>query len=120
MALSRLAREFAAEIANHDWADAPYRADRAGHRRDRDTHAPMQVLTDRETDTVRLNVMWVAAQVLGHTDPNFSPTEFAAACGVYGVPDGWIYAGLRIQDGGLRIQDGRYARPGSWEVAEAS
>lgn len=31
MALSRLAQEFAAEIANHDWSDAPYRTDRAGH-----------------------------------------------------------------------------------------
>ena len=28
--LSRLAQEFADEIANHDWSDAPYRLDRAG------------------------------------------------------------------------------------------
>ncbi|GAA3081775.1 hypothetical protein GCM10017600_75110 [Streptosporangium carneum] len=34
MALGRLAREFAAEIANHDWSDATERLDRAGHKRD--------------------------------------------------------------------------------------
>lgn len=36
MALSRLAREFAAEINYHDWSDAPFRLDRAGHQRDHD------------------------------------------------------------------------------------
>jgi hypothetical protein len=35
MALSRLAEAFAAEICNHDWSDAPWRADRAGHDRSR-------------------------------------------------------------------------------------
>jgi hypothetical protein len=31
MGLSRPARELAAEINHHDWSDAPFRADRAGH-----------------------------------------------------------------------------------------
>jgi hypothetical protein len=38
MALSRLAEDFAAEIRNHDWSDAPWRADRAGHDRSRDSN----------------------------------------------------------------------------------
>ncbi|GII34484.1 hypothetical protein Pmi06nite_79260 [Planotetraspora mira] len=29
MVLSRIARELAAEIAQHDWSDAPYQADGA-------------------------------------------------------------------------------------------
>lgn len=102
MALSRLAREFAAEINNHDWSDAPYRCDRAGHRRKDDRNsAAIQALTARETDAVRMNVMWVVAQVLGHADPNLDPFEFADACGVdtrtpSGRPrSGVITAGLR-------------------------
>lgn len=114
MALSRLAREFAAEINNHDWSDAPYRRDRAGHDRRSDTNAPDRSLTARETDAVRTNVMWVTAQVLGYQDPNFDVYEFAEACGVdvltsRGARDGSIRAGLRI-DG-----DGRYAIPGRWD-----
>jgi hypothetical protein len=38
MTLSCLAREFATEIANHDWSDAPYRCDRAGHDRTGDSN----------------------------------------------------------------------------------
>ena len=34
--LSRRALEFAAEISSHDWSDAPYRLDRAGHQRSKD------------------------------------------------------------------------------------
>jgi hypothetical protein len=35
-AQGELARDFAAEINYHHWSDAPYRIDRAGHRRDHD------------------------------------------------------------------------------------
>lgn len=112
MALSRLAREFAAEIREQDWSDAPYRADRAGHRREYDTNRGSTVLTPAQTDIVRMNVMWVVAQVLGHADPNFNEYEFADACGVNiytrsGRKDGSIAAGLR------RTADGRYHRPGT-------
>lgn len=105
MALSRLAREFAAEIANHDWSDAPYRCDRAGHDRTMD-HSTCEQL--------RMNVMWVTAQMLGNADPNFDEYEFAEACGVntttkYGRRNGSIQAGLRI------TSDGHYCRPGTWE-----
>lgn len=31
--LSPIAREFAVEVAHHDWSDAPWRLDRAGHQR---------------------------------------------------------------------------------------
>jgi hypothetical protein len=103
MALSRLAREFAAEIKNHDWSDAPYRLDRAGHKREFDGRKKSaEQLSPHETDRVRTNVMWVAAQVLGHTDPNFDVYEFAEACGVNtrtpsGRPrSGGIIAGIRV------------------------
>lgn len=113
MTLSRLAREFAAEIANHDWSDAPYRADRAGHNRSTDNRGT-DILTPLETDVVRMNVMWVTAQVLGHADPNFDEYEFAQACGVNtltrtGRQDGSISAGLR------KTSSGRYCRPGTWD-----
>ncbi|MEU0971336.1 hypothetical protein ABZ357_40240 [Streptomyces sp. NPDC005917] len=117
MALSRLARDFAAEISNHDWSDAPYRIDRAGHSRTGDSKSKLteQVLTEDETRRVKTNVMWVTAQVLASSDPNFDVYEFAEACGINiltssGRRDGGIAAGLR--------QDayGRYMRPGMWEV----
>lgn len=116
MALSRLAQEFAAEISNHDWSDAPYRADRAGHRLEDDANASTQVLDIGETDTVRMNVMWVVAQVLLHADPNMDPHEFGDACGVdtrdsRGGKSGWITSGLRMRDG-------RYCRPGTWDTDE--
>ncbi|WUD77060.1 hypothetical protein OG937_37825 [Streptomyces sp. NBC_00510] len=114
MALSRLAQELAAEIAQHDWSDAPYRIDRAGHSRagDSDSKRTEQVLSEKETDRVRTNVMWVAAQTLGYSDPNFDVYEFAKACGVNtltsrGAKDGAIAAGLRTWYG-------QYTRPGSW------
>ncbi|WP_189707044.1 hypothetical protein, partial [Streptomyces anandii] len=113
MALSKIARDFAREISNHHWSDAPYRRDRAGHNRDSDTRAGDRVLNDQETDAVRTNVMWVTAQVLGYHDPNFNVYEFAEACGVdirtrRGDLDGSIRAGVREQYG-------RYMRPGTWE-----
>jgi hypothetical protein len=105
--LSRLATEFAAEIANHDWSDAPWRLDRAGHKRHMDTHSTGQVLTRDETDNVRTNVMWVTAQVLKHLDPNLDLHEYATACGVPrsithrkdGSKSGAIDAGIRFIDG---------------------
>ncbi|MBN9799267.1 hypothetical protein DMP15_18660 [Pseudonocardia sp. UM4_GMWB1] len=115
MALSRLAREFAAEINNHDWSDAPYRTDRAGHRRENDPNAGQRPpLGKVETDAVRMNVMWVVAQVLGHADPNLDEFEFAEACGVdtrtpSGRPrSGVISAGLRTDH-----DTGAYDVPGA-------
>lgn len=111
MALSRQAQEFADEIRLQDWSDAPYRADRAGHDREHDTNQGDQVLSEAETDVVRMNVMWVTAQVLGHSDPNFDEYEFAEACGVraksWGRKSGVIAAGLRRTDG-------RFHRPGTY------
>lgn len=81
--LSRLAREFAAEIASHDWSDAPYRLDRAGHQRRRDSRKSTdEPLGHREAARIRTNVMWVTAQVLKHSDPNLDLHEYAEACGI--------------------------------------
>lgn len=118
MALSRLAREFAAEISYHDWSDAPFRLDRAGHQRDHDGHrATPEQLDSAQTDKVRTNVMWVVAQVLGHADPNFDVYEFAEWCGVNtqttsGRPQsGHIAAGLRRSHAADAID-----RPGDPEI----
>lgn len=102
MALSRLARQFAAEIKNHDWSDAPYRIDRAGHRREDDSPARLtdDVLGPRESDNLKLNVVWVTAQVLAFDDPNFDVHEFAAACDVEGFAKGTIHYGLRREPDG--------------------
>ena len=81
MALSRLAEAFAAEIRNHDWSDAPWRADRAGHDRSTDSNTGEQQLLPHETEIVRLNATWVTAQVLAYMDPNFDVYEFAEAAG---------------------------------------
>jgi hypothetical protein len=108
--LSRLASEFAAEIKNHDWSDAHLRADRAGHSRRADTHRPdADTLSAEETNRVRVNVMWVTAQVLGHRDANFDVVEFAKECGV----SGFSPAALRS---GLRREKGVYAAPGTWNL----
>lgn len=81
--LSRLAREFAAEISSHDWSDAPYRLDRAGHQRSLDSRpSESPPLSVEETDRIRTNVAWVVGQVLGYSDPNFDIDEFVAACGI--------------------------------------
>lgn len=115
MALSHIARLHAAEIRNHDWSDAPFRADRAGHDRTHDGVRGPQ-LTDVETETVRVNVVWVTAQVLGYDDPNFDVYEFAEACGVdIRTPSGRLNGGIAA---GVRAQDGRYARPGTWSYDE--
>lgn len=121
MALSRLAREFAAEINYHDWSDAPYRADRAGHQRDHDRgrYTDMPQLDQQQTDNVRINVMWVVAQVLGHADPNFDPYEFAEWCGVDTrtrtgrARSGHVTAGLRTD-----WETGNYDRPGGPEEVD--
>lgn len=114
--LSRTAAEFAAEIRNHDWSDAPYRADRAGHKHGVDTPSKIsdRVLSPDEDDRVRMNVMWVVGQVLGYQDPNFDEYEFAEACGVSTVTssgrrDRGIAAGFR------RLGD-QFCRPGTWET----
>lgn len=67
--------------------------------------------------TLKTNVMWVTAQVLGYMDPNFDVYEFAEACGIstvtrWGRKDGGIAAGLR------KDQYGRMMRPGAWVVDE--
>jgi hypothetical protein len=113
MALNRLAQEFAAEIAQHDWSDAPWRMDRAGHSRSSDSPSRRteQFLTEDETDRVRTNVMWVAAQVLGHADPNFDVHEFAEACGINTSRS----AGRAWIENGLRTQAGLYMQPGTWK-----
>ncbi|WP_067142765.1 hypothetical protein [Microtetraspora malaysiensis] len=96
MALSRLAREFAAAIKYQDWSDSPWRLDRAGHRRELDSKARPtdDFLKPEEARRVRVNVMWVTAQVLGHADPNFDVHEYAKACGVTGHSVGTIEAGI--------------------------
>lgn len=118
--LSRLAQEFAAEISNHDWSDAPYRLDRAGHDREAD-HTTGRVLSESETQAVITNVMWVTAQVLWHADPNFDVNAFATACGVPrsithkkgGTLSGGITAGIRQRDGIV-------CTPGTWETTPAT
>ena len=120
MALSRLAQQFADEIRQHDWSDAPYRADRAGHDRSTDTNLPtMQPpLTDEQTLSLLLNVVWVTGQVLAYNDPNFSIWEFALACGVpktsvFRRSDGKPNQGLLY---GLRWREpGQFAIPGTWD-----
>ncbi|OBF76157.1 MULTISPECIES: hypothetical protein [Mycobacteriaceae] len=109
--LSRIAREFAAEISFHDWSDSPYRLDRAGHQRDDENPSKRseKQLNPEETENVRTNVMWVAAQVLKHLDPNMDLHEFAAACGVPrrvtrrsdGSPSGAITYGIRWTEDGV-------------------
>ena len=118
MALSRCAEEVAAGIRAHNWSDAPWRLDRAGHNRSTDPKRPAEHLDPDETDRVRTNVMWVTAQVLLHADPNFSVEEFAVACGIpRGIThrsDGKFSGALA---GGLRIRDGVPATPGTWDIA---
>jgi hypothetical protein len=113
MALSRLAQAFAAEIRNHDWSDAPWRADRAGHDRSKDSNRGPEHLRPPQIENVRLNVIWVTAQVLAYMDPNFDVYEFAEAAGAdtqtsRGERSGHIFYGLRQVDG-------RYCRPGTWD-----
>jgi hypothetical protein len=114
MALSRLAAQFAAEIALQDWSDAPYRVDRAGHRRENDSPAKLseQVLDATETENVRMNAMWVTAQVLAYNDPNFDVYEYARACGIseYRNSGGRWGRGIEM---GLRGVPGDWVEPGT-------
>lgn len=97
----------AAEIRMHDWSDAPYRIDRAGHQRGSDTNRGRDVLSAPEAESVRINTMWVTAQVLGHNDPTFDVLAYAGACGVAAIKSGgWIKAGIRTTNG-------RYNPPGT-------
>lgn len=115
MALSRLAAEFAAEIANHDWSDAPYRMDRAGHQREDDRPGRLAPqLEPSQTDNIRMNVMWVALQVLTYEDPNIDPYEFATACGVNVFTSRGAKSKAITE--GLRRVDGRICRPGTRDV----
>ncbi len=117
--LSRVAREFAVEIVSHDWSDAPYRLDRAGHQRDAENASKRsdKQLNAAETDCLRANVTFVTAQVLKHLDPNLDLHEYAAACGVPrsityrkdGSPSGAITYGLRWKD----VQAELAAAPGA-------
>ena len=105
--LNRRARELAAEIKSHDFSDAPYRFDRAGHQRRFDgKKKSSKVLTAEETNFLRTNVMFVTAQVLKYEDPNLDLHEYATACGVprsithraNGSPSDAIKYGLRWDD----------------------
>lgn len=110
MALSRVAQEFADEIRSHDWQDAPYRLDRAGHRRTSDSRADnSELLTENETRTLVGNVVFVVGQVLKHQDPNLDLEEFATACGA-----GWMSAG--VLEHGIRFDhdSGHALAPGQW------
>ena len=105
--LSRIAIAFANEISNHDWSDAPYSLDRAGHHREDDSNRRQEVLDPAQTACVQGNVVFVTAQVLKYLDPNLDLHEFAEACGLPrtmthnrdGRPSGGITAGLRRIDG---------------------
>ncbi|KAA1246253.1 hypothetical protein F0Q45_23445 [Mycobacterium simiae] len=112
--LSRRALEFAAEISSHDWSDAPYRLDRAGHQRRTDSrsrNSDQKPLNTEETYHVLTNVVWVVAQVLQYEDPNFDVYEFAVACGVprsithrtNGSRSGVLSNGLRWVDSEAKV-----------------
>lgn len=116
MTLSPLAAHLAAEINAHDWSDAPFRFDRAGHRREYDTHRGTETLLPDEVDNVKANVAAVVAQVLGYMEgTSFDPHEFFLYAGVApsirltsnGRQSGAVTAGLRINVGP------RYDAPGS-------
>ncbi|GAA3032022.1 hypothetical protein [Streptosporangium longisporum] len=51
---------------------------------------------------MKVNVMWVTAQVLAHADPNFDIHEFAPLSGVRGLSPFLPKSGLR------RDHDGNY------------
>jgi hypothetical protein len=70
-----------------------------------------QQLDTAQTETAKMNVMWVTAQVLSYNDPNFDAAEFANACGIgeYSVAGyrwgGSIEAGMRGAPGN-RLEPG--------------
>ncbi|HEX6341378.1 hypothetical protein [Umezawaea sp.] len=118
MPLSKIAAQFAAEIKNHDWSDAPWRNDRAGHQRPRDNPGrDTKFLSDGEAANIRMNVMWVTAQVLGYNDPNFDAHEFADACGVRSRNNDGSKSGI-ISHGFRYNEDGSYAEPGGFPEME--
>ncbi|MQY11489.1 hypothetical protein SRB5_16080 [Streptomyces sp. RB5] len=111
--LSRFAAQLAAEIKQHDWSDAPYRADKAGHNRQMDgRNATPTQLDPQQTRMLTMNVAWVAAQVLAYNDPNLDEHEFFEACGLNarnkdGRLSGGVTHGLRfetVENGGRRFQ----------------
>jgi hypothetical protein len=115
MALSRLAQQFADEISLHDWSDAPYRVDRAGHRRENDSPAKVAntpQLDPSQTEHVKVNAMWVVAQVLAYNDPNFDVNEFARACGI-GERSASGHRWGRGIEVGLRGVPGNWSEPGT-------
>ncbi|KAB2584121.1 hypothetical protein BS297_16965 [Rhodococcus erythropolis] len=119
MPLNSTAAHLAAEIAAHDWSDAPYRIDRAGHSRNDDSDSKRtKDLPADETAKIKTNVMWNVAQVMAYSDPKFDVNDFAKACGIPdsirlrhdGSPSGTIESGLRSH----QVSGGRrYAMPGS-------
>lgn len=118
MALSRRAQKHADEIRAHDWSDAPFRADRAGHKREDDSRssADSPQLTDTQTGVLKLNIVWVTGQVLASDDPNFDIYEFAEACGVAtSTSRGQKNRGIEY---GLRVIKGRPCVPGTWHTDE--
>lgn len=114
-ALPRIVREFAGEIAHHDWSDAPFRCDRAGHMRSVDRKLVRSQLDETETAAVKLNVAWVVAQVLGLNGllrDEDDVYEFMEQCGVETrtpttgrARSGHIIYGLR------RYQNGEFMPP---------
>ncbi|MGO2932641.1 hypothetical protein [Microbacterium sp.] len=106
MKLSTIAQSLADEIKAQDWSDAHTRADGARHDRQID-HTQSEQLSDAETDTVQVNVVWVVGQALRTHDPNFDIHVFAEAAGVSpayrlrndGSPSGAMDAGIRPVDG---------------------
>ncbi|MFF0474398.1 hypothetical protein [Streptomyces sp. NPDC004284] len=117
--LSRIAAQFAAEIKQHDWSDAPYRADKAGHNREMDgRQATSTQLDPKQTEMVTMNAAWVVAQVLAYNDPNFSEHEFFEACGLNArAKDGRLSSGVTY---GLRFESigngkRRFQIPGTYQ-----
>ena len=116
MALSRIAQEFADEIKNHDWSDAPYRLDRAGHDRSTDTNRSTGVLTGHGPDYVRWNAVVVTAQVLMYSDPTLMLVEYAIACGLPADMTGTVQKADGFLENGIRLNAAReIAKPGTCE-----
>ena len=93
--LSRIAREFAAEIAYRDWEEVA------------------ELGTGGGANSIRLMVTAAVAQVLASCDPNLQVHEFARACGVPAAlvesPDGARRSAIGDE---IRWDRGRIGRPG--------
>ncbi|MFD9067731.1 hypothetical protein ACFVZ3_40170 [Kitasatospora purpeofusca] len=124
MALSRIAAQQAAEIKQHDWSDAPYRADKAGHDRSMDgRQASSEQLTPDQVVRLKMNVAWVTAQVLAYNDPNFSEHEYFQACGLEsrnsnGRPSATVTYGLRHGPAADGSGTRRFQIPGTYRFDE--